>query len=208
MPRLVTPVRTQPPGDLRCISYAVAAAVETAICRARGSVDNVPEISVDDVFKQGGKEVGAIDGIKLAIQKGGVVDAVCCPPSALTRCADPATHLWKGRIRAIGGTQKTRVTLMRQELRERGPLVTILKAFENFAGFTGTGVYQATGKVVGFHALCIVGDEVDPTGTSGSWIAKNSFGTNWGDAGFGRFKWGDPNVNLENIVFVVEDVHQ
>ena len=207
MPRLTTPVRTQPPGDERCIAYAVAAAIETSICRDRQTVIGVPEISVDDLFNEGGREVGAIDGIQFAVADGGVVDALCFPAAAPGRCADPAPHLWKCGIRPIGGKRKDRVDAMRRELRTFGPLVALLEVFSNFATFTGAGVYDAVKPSIGFHAVCIIGDEVDPAGT-GFWIAKNSMGDKWGDDGFVRFRWNDPLVRLEDIVFVVERVRQ
>jgi len=208
MPRLTTPVRKQPAGDERCIAYAVAAAMETSICRNRVSVAGVPEISVDDLFHEGGREVGAIDGIQFAVEQGGVVTVDCFPPAVQGRCAAPAPHLWKCRIRPIGGKKKNRVELMRSELRTSGPLVALMEVFSNFPAFIGDGVYDAVKPSVGFHAVCIIGDEPDVAGTSGFWIAKNSMGSGWGDAGFGRFRWNDPLVRLEDIVFVVENVRQ
>lgn len=207
MPRLTTPVRQQAAGDQRCIAYAVAAAMETSICRDRGTATGVPEMSVDDLFDSGGREVGAIDGIKFAVENGGVVDAACCPPGG-QRCANPVPHIWKGRLRVIGGKQNKRVELIRTELRTSGPLVTMIQVFSNFASFTGAGIYQANTTKAGFHAVCIIGDEVDPGGASGSWIVKNSMGTGWGDGGFGRIRWHDPDVLPEKLVVVVENVHQ
>lgn len=208
MARLVTPVRTQPDGDERCIAYAVAAAMEAFVCRELGTVEGAPEISVDDLFRAGGQEIGAIDGIAKAIENGGVVDAGCFPPTAHGRCANPVPHLWRGRIRAVGGPRKTRVGLMRQQLREAGPLVALLQVFSNFVAFRGTGIYEAVPPKAGFHALCIVGDGVAADGSSGHWIAKNSMGPAWGDDGFVKIAWNDVDIRLEDVVFVVEDVHQ
>ena len=208
MARLTTPVREQPLGDERCIAYAVAAGMETSICRDRRTVVGVPEISVDDLFIEGGEEIGAIDGIKEAVEDGGVVDATCFPAAAAKRCANPAPHLWKCGIRAIGGPKNKRVELMRTQLRTNGPIVALIKIFSNFVDFTGTGIYIPDGKKPSFHAVCVIGDEVEANGVPGHWIIKNSMGEDWGDAGFCRIQWHDPLVSLESVVFVVEKVHQ
>ena len=206
MGRLVTPVRQQPPGDQRCIAYAVAAAMEASICRQRQTVVGVPELSVDDLFIEGGSEVGAIDGIQEAVLNG-VLEAGCFPRDP-PRCPDAAAHLWRSRIRAIGGARKQRGDLIRRELRAAGPLVALIEVFSNFTDFRGAAVYEAVKPSIGFHALCVIGDEVDANGTTGRWIAKNSMGTGWGDGGLVRIAWNDKTINLENVVFVVEDVRQ
>ncbi len=208
MARLTTPVQKQPQGDERCIAYAVAGAMETSICRDRQTVSGVPEMSVNDIFIEGGEEIGAIDGIITAVGNGGVVDTGCFSSSATSRCANPAPHLWKGGIRAIGGPKNKRVDLMRTELRTNGPLVALIQIYSNFVGFTGSGIYEPTKKKAGFHAVCVIGDEIENNGVPGHWIIKNSMGPDWGDAGFGRIRWNDPRVSLENVVFVVEKVHQ
>jgi hypothetical protein len=195
MARLVTPVRTQAPGDVRCVAFAVAAAIETSVCRNLGQVAGAPEIDVDELFELGGSVAGAIDGLQDAVVDG--VPDLAIPPG-----------LWKARIRAVGGPRKQRVDLMRRELRDNGPLVALIEVFSNFPTFTGAGVYAGVKPSVGFHALCIVGDEVDAGGATGRWIAKNSMGTAWGDAGFGRFAWNDKLVRLEDVVFVVDEVRQ
>ena len=195
MARLTTLVRTQAPGDKRCVAFAVAAAIETSVCRNLGKVAGAPEIDVDELFRLGGSVPGVIDGIQEAVVDGVPDETV--PPG-----------IWKARLRLVSGPRKQRVDLMRRELRDHGPLVALMEVFSNFPGFNGAGVYRGIRPSIGFHAVCIIGDEVDPGGGTGRWIAKNSMGTAWGDGGFGRFDWNDKMVNMEDVVFVVDEVRQ
>ena len=204
---LSTPVRTQPDGDDRCIAYAVAAGMEAAICRTNQTSVGAPEISVQDVFASQGAQVGAIDTIQVAVVKG-VVDATCFPEGAAGRCTNPGPHTFFAKVTAIGGPQNKRVQAMRTALETRGPLVTLVEIFSNFTNFAGGTPYNATGPSAGFHAMCILGFEVDADGSSGRWIAKNSMGTGWGDNGFVRIPWREPRVRPEDVVYVVENVHQ
>jgi hypothetical protein len=205
--RLCTPVRDQQDGDERCIAFAVAAAMEAAVCRANGTTTGAPELSVEDVFSSAGAQVGAIDTIQAAVMQG-VVDATCFPDGAAGRCPNPAPHTWFAKVTAVAGQASKRVQSMRTALETRGPLVTLVEVFANFAGFTGGAPYTASGASAGFHAVCIVGYEVDGSGTSGRWIAKNSMGTSWGDGGFFRIPWKEPKMRPEDVVYVVEGVHQ
>lgn len=208
MARLTTPVREQPLGDERCIAYAVAAAMETSICRDRNTVDGIPEISVNDVFIEGKSQIGAIKGIQTAVAKGGVVSVDCFSATAKKRCADPAPHLWKCRIRVVDGPRKKRIEMMRTELRTNGPLVAMMQICSDFVDFTGSGIYTPNGEDPSFHAVCVIGDELEHAGVPAHWIIKNSMGADWGDAGFGRIQWDDPLVLLEDVVYVVEQVRQ
>ena len=204
MAKPITPVRTQPPGDQRCISYAVAAAIEAAACWASGTSLGAPELSVDDVFEQGGSQVGAIDGIAKAAPKGFVTTA-CRPVGAASRCPDPAPYLWRQRIRIIKGSD--RVAAMRQEL-AACPIVLLMEVFENFVTFTGAEAYVPMGQSLGFHAVCIIDFEADENASTGRWLAKNSMGPAWGDAGFFRLRWRDKILKPEKLVFAIEGLHQ
>jgi C1A family cysteine protease len=205
--RLCTPVRTQPASDPRCIAYAVAAAMETAMCRAQQSTTGATELSVQDVFASAGAQVGAIDTIQTAVIQG-VVDATCFPEGATARCASPGPHTWFAKVTAVAGQESKRVQAMRTALETRGPLVSLIQVFSNFGTFTGAGPYVPTGPSANFHAVCIVGYEADAGGKSGRWIAKNSMGSAWGDQGFVRIPWREPRVRAEDVVYVVEGVHQ
>jgi C1A family cysteine protease len=67
-------------------------------------------------------------------------------------------------------------------------------------------VYVPSGQSGDAHALSIVGYEV--AAGSGAWIVQNSMGTDWGENGFARFRWGDPDLGPEKIVCDVRGVRR
>lgn len=205
--RLCTAIRDQPDQDERCIAYAVAAAMEAAVCRNTNAINGAPELSVQDVFASAGAQIGAIDTIQTAVVQG-VVDSTCFPEGAAGRCGNPVPHTWFAKVTAVLGQESKRVQSMRTALETRGPLVALIQIFNNFSGFTGGAPYVPSGPSADFHAVCIVGYEVDPGGTTGRWIAKNSMGAAWGDGGFFTIPWREPKVRAEEVVYVVEGVHQ
>jgi C1A family cysteine protease len=66
---------------------------------------------------------------------------------------------------------------MKQALAEGGPIVATLTLYEDFRNYSG-GIYQhAYGGFAGSHAVTLVGYDDN----EGYWIAKNSWGTEWGE---------------------------
>jgi len=59
------------------------------------------------------------------------------------------------------------------------------------------GVYEysadTSGNVIGGHCMCIVGDSDDEA----YWIAKNAWGTGWGEDGYFRVGYGDCGIDDE-----------
>jgi C1A family cysteine protease len=204
--RLGTPIRNQQDSDL-CIAFAVAAAMETAICRNRNDIANTPEINADHVFRKNGAQVGSVVTIQGAVASG-VLDVTCLPFGQAQPCAQPAPHTWKCDLRAVQAFPSARIQVMKEQLRNVGPLVSLIQVFANFANYSKTTPYTSEGTATaGFHAVCIVGFEVDGNG-GGRWIAKNSMGPGWGDQGFFRIDWGQPDVRPEDVVFVAANVRQ
>ncbi|MGQ0650363.1 MAG: C1 family peptidase, partial [Gemmatimonadaceae bacterium] len=204
--RLCTPVRNQNTSDL-CIAFAVAAAMEAAVGRHRQTTNKAPEINVDHVFRKNGAQVGSVQTIQGAVASG-VFDVDCLPFGATQPCTDVAAHTWKCDLRPLQAPKKERVALLKQQLRDVGPLVALIQVFSNFASYDKVEPYVPKKPSAGFHAVCIVGYEVDAGGTTGRWIVKNSLGPGWGDQGFFRLPWGQELVKPEDVVFVAADVHQ
>ncbi|GAA1980959.1 C1 family peptidase [Amycolatopsis minnesotensis] len=68
-----------------------------------------------------------------------------------------------------------------------GPVAACLVIYEDLFHYTG-GVYRhTTEKTSGGHCVALVGwDDVE-----GCWIAKNSWGTEWGEGGYVRIAYGE-----------------
>lgn len=198
--RLTTPVRQQPPGDTRCASYAMVSAMETWLCRQAGSAGGVPTLSVTHMFERG-NEQELIEPIARGAAKG-VLEEDCF--ETLGACPDVAAHTWKATVKMVKGHWDDRPALLRTLLQEGKVLVIGIMVDDTFATFSG-GTYTPTGPCNFAHALCLVGFERTDSGED-SWIVKNSYGTDWGDAGYGRIPWGSSSMQPERVVYAMENV--
>ena len=67
------------------------------------------------------------------------------------------------------------------------PVCANMNVYEDFAYYTG-GVYEHVwGRLVGYHEVVIVGWD----DSNSCWICKNSWGTDWGESGWFRIKYGE-----------------
>lgn len=72
-----------------------------------------------------------------------------------------------------------------------GPVVACFTVYEDFY-YYASGVYrQVTGELVGGHCVCIIGYD----DARRCWIAKNSWGTWWGEDGFFRIRYGQCGID-------------
>jgi len=118
-----------------------------------------------------------------------------CP----TKCVD--TEVWQphkaSSYGAIGNGN------VRNELMTNGPVQACFTIYSNFITFfqaTPLGIYsEAGGSVLGGHCIKLVGWGVE--GNVPYWIIANSWGTNWGDKGFFRYRRGTNLCNLESEVY-------
>ena len=80
---------------------------------------------------------------------------------------------------------------MKEWLSNRGPLVTVFSVYSDFFYYQ-SGVYtHIAGDYVGGHCVCCVGYN----DAQGCWICKNSWGGNWGEAGFFRIAYGECGID-------------
>jgi hypothetical protein len=71
----------------------------------------------------------------------------------------------------------------------KGPLLTTLNAREDFLFYKG-GIYKTkNSKKAGGHAVALVGFD----DSKKAWLIKNSWGTSWGENGFGWVSYDDPS---------------
>lgn len=72
-------------------------------------------------------------------------------------------------------------------LASKGPIVAGMAVYQDFYSYSG-GVYRhATGPLVGYHAICVVGYDDDQQ----CWICKNSWSASFGEGGFFRIGYGE-----------------
>lgn len=183
--RLTTPVRSQGLRDTRCTAYAIANAMETWLCRTRGSCAHVPFMSVDDLFTGNEHLDPAAERAGLGVSGGSY------PPGSSPLPDDPAR--WKLRFRTFSFTPvEQRPPKMCEALVRDGPLAVSLRIHDNWDAFSdpeGTRVYRPEAHSLPHseaHAVCVIGfDQIERV-----WIVKNS-DDRWGHGGFGLIGWGD-----------------
>ena len=210
--RLTTPPRDQGTTEA-CGAFATVAAMETWLRRRRDVVDHLSE---RDLFERAGRVRHPADALEAATgrpskRKGyegtfGAVEAACAPAAGTGRCAKWPAHTWTlryHRLNVLGGDALHHA--MREALAGDLPLVVVAYFYPSFDAETGPDLLRPKpGEKWTLHALCVVGYGRDPSG--GFWVVRNSYGPKWRDGGFARVRWGDRDLGIEEVVYVVDEV--
>jgi cathepsin B len=96
---------------------------------------------------------------------------------------------------------------IRRDIYHWGPASTGFDVHQDFLEWDGRGVYAWNGKTSpddGGHAVVLMGWGVDRSGPRELpyWICRNSWGRNWGEAGYFRILRGSNHCNIEANVVV------
>lgn len=208
----ITSIRNQN-GCEACWVFGSVALVE-AMVRIEHCV--WPWISEGDVHKGMGAKCcdcgnpgAALDWMK----NNGAADPGCFPwpvtPSGCTGCSGsggapydnvaykPTADRSGRSVRIPAYTNIGSVADQKKWLDAVGPIVTGFTVWTDFF-YYGSGVYHKQAmvgnkpnKIEGGHIMLIVGYD----DTKGCWIVKNSWGTGWGQAGFGLIGYGEAGID-------------
>jgi hypothetical protein len=190
-----TPVRDQGPCG-SCAAFGALGAFEARL----DIYEDDPSFNWDGseahLFWCGGGscDTGWTMGAALSyLRSNGVPDEACWPyPSTpydlpcRTTCAD-----WRQRVRGISDyTGFSGESAMETHLLD-GPITAAFDVYEDFRDYTG-GVYEHVwGEYLGGHGVAIVGyNDVE-----NYWIAKNSWGTGWGESGWFKIRYGQCKID-------------
>ncbi|MBA3262358.1 MAG: peptidase C1 [Thermoleophilaceae bacterium] len=197
----VTPIRDQEQ-CLSCVAFAACAVVEGTLRVQEHGPDLEVDLSEACLYYcvaagEGRTCFGETGGWQpkkalAAIQADGVPDEACFPytsgDQACSACSD-----WRSRATRITGMVKLEShPAMKEWVATRGPAIASMMVYEDFQAYGGGAAYRhVLGNEIGGHAVTIVGYD-DP---GGYWILKNSWGENWGEAGFGRIAYGECGID-------------
>ncbi len=81
---------------------------------------------------------------------------------------------------------------IKEALMEFGPLTVGMYVYSDFYNYQGGIYYNTYSRFMGGHAVLIVGFGIYD-GTE-YWIVKNSWGENWGEAGYFKIRMGEVNI--------------
>ncbi len=187
-----------------CVAFGTLGAVESNLGIFRRKPYLQPNLSEADLFFCGcGKccpNGWNFPPALTYVRDKGVPDEACykyvpsdqeCKP-----CKDRATRLIKiDRWREI-----CNVSQVKEWISKKGPVITGMAVYTDFFSYRG-GVYRhVTGKLEGYHAICVVGyDEVNRC-----WICKNSWGRGWGEAGWFRILYGECGIGTTFCFYTAE----
>jgi hypothetical protein len=117
------------------------------------------------------------------IKNYGVPDEKCLPQSD-TACSDtcPDRYVRSVFIDSFGQDDDPGVEVIKDRIMTYGPLTVHMEVFTDFFSYH-SGIYKHTyGVSEGWHAVVLLGWNQQDT----CWVAKNSWGTDWGEPGGGE----------------------
>jgi len=113
-------------------------------------------------------------------------DGACSDRTCSDRCSD-----WQNRLTRIDSTGP--VSDIREAIAAMGPVSASFGIGSSFGGYWDGDIYRCTSDNGSNHVIALVGyDDAD-----GYWIAKNSWGSGWGDGGFFKIGYGECNIESD-----------
>lgn len=171
-----------------CVSFATLATIESRMNIVCRTPDNQRDYSEAYLFYCGcGNCCGtgwdfapALDFCKTS----GVAEDASFPYTPGNQpCKAGVTPLFKiqGHTTALSAADR------KAAIADRGPVVAGMAVYQDFYAYR-SGVYKhISGALAGYHAVSVIGYD----DAQSCWIAKNSWGPGWGDAGFFRIAYGE-----------------
>ena len=180
-----------------CWAFAAAGQLESHVRIYDGRIEDLSEQSVIDCNTWGASCSGGWAGAayEVFLNPGGVPEA-CVPYEARDdRACRQAACQVVARISSYTPVANN-VSAIKTAL-ATGPVYTAMTVIDNFYDYTG-GCYNSTTGEPPNHAVLIVGWDDNACSGQGAWIVKNSWGPNWGDAGFFHIRYGVCNIGYSS----------
>jgi C1A family cysteine protease len=197
----VTPVKNQG-GCGSCVAFGSVAALESRLRIQRGDPNLAVDMSEAQLFychaRSEGRTCGGNTGgwwphnAMEALKTKGVTDETHYPYTAGDQACSGLLAGWESAVLKITDyvNLSGNAAAIKEHISTKGPITACFVVFEDFFNYR-SGVYRhVSGGIAGGHCVCIVGYN----DAGGYWIAKNSWGTSWGDGGFFCIAYGECNI--------------
>jgi hypothetical protein len=194
----VTPIKNQGMCG-SCVSFGAVATVESLARIEQNQPDLDIDLSEMHLFNCGGGTCASgwyNSWACLYLKDKGTPDEGCWPYVHVDMpCSDTCSD-WQSR--AVKITDYGHIS----GIEACKTCVAVAPIFVSFNVYTDfyyyeNGIYEYTwGDYEGAHAVCIVG--YDTRGDVPYWIAKNSWGSSWGEDGFFRIKMGECSIETRS----------
>lgn len=182
-----------------CVAFAAVATLEGQYRISATLPWLTPTFSPQQLFNCGGGACGFgwyPSSAASYLKKQGVVDSSCSPYESGSTgedvqckknfCENQVERTYKIANFNTPSTRGGSSAKVKEALK-KGPLMTSMTVYEDFMVYA-SGIYKSvSNKSVGGHAVSIVGFN----DTERYWIVRNSWGTDWGEAGFIRVSYDD-----------------
>ena len=201
-----TPIRDQK-GCGSCVAFGTVGVLETMLKRHENDAALAADLSEAHLFFCGCGDCcdkGWWPSYALNYAKNsGVPDEACFPYQDHNMpCSDTCSEWGKRAVKVVDWKEVTDAGLRKEWLSTTGPMVACIAVYRDFFSYK-SGVYRHTsGELAGYHAICAVGYSEEEN----CWICKNSWGTDWGDAGWFKIGYGECGIDTEFAMYGVTDV--
>ncbi len=201
----VSPVVDQA-GCGSCVAFGATAVPESMVRIAAKEPALRVDLSEAYVYFCLGPDHGAIpcpdggwwpDDALAAMHHGGVTDELNYRYSDVDQPCRRGSD-WSSRLTTFDHwTTRSTIAAMKTYLATVGPMSACFTIYEDFFYYYTGGVYtyheNTSGDVIGGHCVQIVGYD----DAQHCWIAKNSWGKEWGENGYFRIAYGSAGIDAE-----------
>jgi C1A family cysteine protease len=181
-----------------CVAFGTVAVLESSLKIAAGNPALTVDLSEAHLFYCHGRRQGrrcatgwwpeaALD----ACREQGLAFEQSYPYVAGDADCTGLDASWKNRYVSLTGRRQLSGAQIKEWIATRGPVTGCFIVYSDFFAYR-SGVYRhVSGEQVGGHCVALIGYD----DSQNCWIAKNSWGTGWGENGFFRIAYGECGID-------------
>lgn len=187
-----------------CVAFGTAATMETTAAFTRGAPDFNPDLSEAHLFYVHGKSDGATCATGWLpsraftfCQNIGITFEDYFPYTPGNSGGAVLNADWPNRLARVTSYKALtgNPAAIKEHISTHGAVSACFVVYQDFFSYL-TGVYHhVSGGVAGGHCVSLVGYD----DARGCWIAKNSWSTGWGDAGYFLIGYGECGIETWEV---------